>query len=138
MALSWEVRRIMNIKSGKDFWSGVMFIAVGLAFAWFATSYPMGSAARMGPGWFPFWLGILMALLGALVLIGSLLPGSPRDRVERFDWRTTGLVLGGVLLFGLLMKPLGLYLALLVLVGVSSAAAISSAGRQRWPMRSFS
>ncbi len=113
----------MEIKSGKDFRSGAMFVAIGLAFAWLATSYPMGTAARMGPGWFPFWLGILLALLGALITIASMLPNAERNRMMPFDWRTIILVLGSVVLFGLLMKPLGLYLALVVLVVVSSAAS---------------
>jgi hypothetical protein len=52
----------VKIKSQRDFWSGLMFIGVGLAFAWGATNYSFGSSARPGPGYFPFGLGILMAL----------------------------------------------------------------------------
>lgn len=62
----------MQLRNRQDFWSGVMFIALGLGFAWQASSYQMGTAARMGPGYFPFWLGIVLALLGAIVLLGSL------------------------------------------------------------------
>ena len=54
----------MQIKNKQDFWSGVMFVVVGAAFALGATSYSMGTAARMGPGYFPFWLGVCLSLLG--------------------------------------------------------------------------
>ncbi|HYG44796.1 MAG TPA: tripartite tricarboxylate transporter TctB family protein, partial [Bordetella sp.] len=47
----------MQLRNRQDFWSGVMFIALGLGFAWKAASYQMGTAARMGPGYFPFALG---------------------------------------------------------------------------------
>ena len=54
----------MKIKSQKDFWSGLMFVVVGIVFAWGATNYSFGVAARPGPGYFPFGLGILLAILG--------------------------------------------------------------------------
>jgi hypothetical protein len=57
----------MKIKSQKDFWSGLMFIAVGVGFAWGATNYSFGSSARPGPAYFPFGLGVLLAIMGALV-----------------------------------------------------------------------
>ena len=62
----------MKIKSQKNFWSGLMFVAVGIGFAWGATNYNFGSSARPGPAYFPFGLGILQALLGAFLLFESL------------------------------------------------------------------
>ena len=60
----------MRIKSPKDFWAGLMFIGTGLFFAIFAyANYQMGTAVRMGPAYFPFLLGGLLAFLGVLVLI---------------------------------------------------------------------
>src|SRR5438309_4758192 len=62
----------MKIKSQKDFWSGLMFIGSGLFFAlWAIGFYQMGTAVRMGPAYFPTVLGFLLAVLGALVLLGS-------------------------------------------------------------------
>jgi hypothetical protein len=61
----------MRITNGKDFWSGLMFVGFGLAFVFISRSYPMGSALRMGPAYFPTVLGGLMAVLGAIVLIRS-------------------------------------------------------------------
>ena len=55
----------MKIKSQRDFFSGLMFAIVGIAFAWGASTYNVGNGARMGPGYFPLMLGILMALIGA-------------------------------------------------------------------------
>ena len=62
----------MNIKSQKDFFSGLMFMGIGVAFAWGATTYNVGSGARMGPGYFPLMLGILMTILGALITFKAL------------------------------------------------------------------
>ena len=60
----------MKIKSEKDFWSGLMFIVAGVAFAYGATNYSFGSSARPGPAYFPFGLGVLMAILGGMIQIG--------------------------------------------------------------------
>jgi hypothetical protein len=57
----------MSIKSQKDFFSGLMFMSVGVAFAWGATRYTIGTSARMGPGYFPLLLGIMQAILGAVI-----------------------------------------------------------------------
>jgi len=100
-----------------------MFIATGLVFAWFATDYQMGTAARMGPGYFPFWLGIIMAVLGALLCLGALGKKAEETEIEKFDWRSLALVLGATTAFGLLLRPLGLYVCLFILVMVSSYAS---------------
>jgi hypothetical protein len=55
----------MKIKNQRDFWAGMMFLVTGVAFAWGATAYHFGSSARPGPAYFPFGLGVLLALLGA-------------------------------------------------------------------------
>ncbi|MDQ0141706.1 tripartite tricarboxylate transporter TctB family protein [Cupriavidus necator] len=113
----------MRIRSQKDFASGLMFILVGFGFSWVARGYSMGTAAKMGPGYFPFWLGIVLALLGALVLSGSLSSKSEEDSLARWDIKTLLWILGSVVLFGLLLKPLGMVLSVLVLVLVSSMAS---------------
>jgi hypothetical protein len=113
----------MQLRNRQDFWSGVMFIALGLGFAWQAGSYPMGTAARMGPGYFPFWLGIALAALGAIVLLGSLSKKTATTHVDRFDWRIVLLVVGSVVLYGLLLKLLGIYISVFMLVVLSSLAS---------------
>ena len=62
----------MKIKSQKDFFSGLMFTVVGVAFAWGATNYSVGTGARMGPGYFPLVLGILMAVIGLGIMFSGL------------------------------------------------------------------
>ena len=113
----------MQLRNKQDFWSGAMFIALGLGFAWQATSYQMGTAARMGPGYFPFWLGLVLALLGAVVLLGSMSKKATETTVDKFDWRIVALVIGSVVLYAVILRPLGVYLSVAVLVIVSSLAS---------------
>ena len=113
----------MRIRSQKDFASGLMFILVGLGFSFVARGYSMGTAAKMGPGYFPFWLGIVLALLGALVTWGSLSSKAEEDHLARWDLKILLWILGAVVLFGLLLKPLGMVLSVVVLVLVSSMAS---------------
>ncbi|AVA34984.1 putative tricarboxylic transport membrane protein [Cupriavidus metallidurans] len=113
----------MRIRSQKDFASGLMFILVGLGFSFVARGYSMGTAAKMGPGYFPFLLGLVLAILGALVLMGSLSSKGEEDQLARWDLKTLLWILGSVVLFGLLLKPLGMVLSVFVLVMVSSMAS---------------
>jgi len=70
----------MHIKSPKDFWAGLMFISFGLfTVVWSLTHYQMGTAVRMGPGYFPVMLGGLLAVLGAAVFAESLLSRPSAD-----------------------------------------------------------
>jgi hypothetical protein len=100
-----------------------MFVLVGLSFSWVARGYSMGTAAKMGPGYFPFLLGLVLAVLGALVLVGSLSKKGEEDHLARWDLKTLLWILGSVVLFGLLLKPLGMVLSVFVLVLVSSMAS---------------
>ena len=111
------------IRNQKNFASGLLYIAVGLAFAIGATNYRMGDAARMGPGYFPFALGLLLACIGAIVLATSLRPHTPPERLPKFHFKTLAWILGSVVLFGVLLVPLGLVASLVVLVFVSSMAS---------------
>ena len=97
----------MRIKSQRDFFAGLMFSAVGVAFAWGATHYSIGSGARMGPGYFPLMLGILLAILGLIIVFGALVveteDGEP---VGRIAWKPLGFIIGSNLLFGVLLAGL--------------------------------
>lgn len=113
----------MKIKSQKDFWSGVMFIVMGIAFAWGATAYSFGSAARPGPGYFPYGLGILLAILGAIVLFKSLTVDTPDgDPVGRFAWRPIIVITLSLVVFGFALPRLGMVIALPLLVAMASFA----------------
>ena len=109
----------MKIKSPKDFWAGLMFIGFGLfASIWALTHYQMGTAVRMGPAYFPVLLGGLLALLGAIVLFSSFAMQGPP--VPAMNFRPLILISVACVLYGYLMKPLGLVGATLALVFVSA------------------
>jgi len=110
----------MRIRDAKDFWSGVMFAAFGLAFMAFSRQYDMGTAARMGPAFFPTMLGGLLLLLGVVILIKGLTARTEDGHLAPFHFRPLVLVLGSVVAFGLLLRPAGLLVALAALVFISS------------------
>ncbi|HBB18284.1 MAG: small permease of tripartite tricarboxylate transporter [Syntrophus sp. RIFOXYC2_FULL_54_9] len=110
----------MKIKNPKDFWAGLMFIVFGLFFVIGARDYQLGSAARMGPAYFPTLLGGLMAVVGAAVFFRSfVLKGGG---VAAFPLRLIFFITLSLLIFGYLLKPIGLVLALLCLVVISAFA----------------
>lgn len=112
----------MRLKNEKDFWSGVMFIAFGLGFAGLAQQYDMGTPQRMGPAFFPTILGSLLAMMGLFIAASGLRSTSGADnRIDRFHWRPLLLVLGAVLVFALLLRPLGLVVSLIMLIGLGAA-----------------
>ena len=109
------------IRHPKDFWAGVLFIAFGGAACVIALDYAMGTAARMGPGYFPRVLGLLLCALGALLVLRSFkLQGAP---LSFPTFKPIAIVLGSVLLFGLVVNKAGLVIATLLLVLVSSTAS---------------
>lgn len=113
----------MKIKDKKDFASGLMFIAIGSFFAILARGYQMGTAAKMGSGYFPFWLGVLLALIGLVVLIKSLSANNEEHELGKWDWKTIMWVTGSVVLFAVILQYIGLILSIIVLVFVSSLAS---------------
>jgi hypothetical protein len=83
----------VKIKNGKDFWAGVMFIGFGLGFMIAARQYPMGTAVRMGPSYFPTVLGGILAVLGAIIFLRSFV-SKIHHSVEAFPFRWVLLVAG--------------------------------------------
>ncbi len=110
----------MHLRNPKDFWAGVLFAAIGFAFAIVVkvAEYPMGTASRMGAGYFPFVLGTILGVLGLIIIAMSLV--SDGERVPKFAWRPIVWILGAVIIFGLTAKILGLALAIVVLVMISA------------------
>jgi hypothetical protein len=109
----------VKIKSPKDFWAGVMFIVTGLFFLiWAMAFYQMGTAVRMGPAYFPAVLGGLLAALGLIVFLGSFAVDGPP--VPELHFRPVIFITIGVVLYGYLMKPLGLVAATAALVYISA------------------
>lgn len=113
----------MRVHNQKDVAAGLLYVAAGAAFSIGALNYKMGDAARMGPGWFPFWVGILLAVVGLLTALGGMRRTAADERVQRPDIVALAWILGGVVLFGLLLEPLGLVLSLALLVLISMRAS---------------
>ncbi len=125
----------MNIKNEKDFYSGLMFLVIGVAFAWGATTYNIGNGARMGPGYFPLMLGIALAVLGGLITFFALtVETESGEKFGSFAWKPALFVLGSNLAFGVclgglkiagatIIPPMGLVVGIFALVMIASFAA---------------
>ena len=110
-----------RIGNPKDFYAGLLFMAIGLADLMIIRSYPLGTSSRMGPGYFPRILGILLVGLGALLSLRGFRSGG--EAISRWHWRPLSIVLLSVLIWGLTAQRLGLVVASLALVFVSSVAS---------------
>ena len=109
------------IRHPKDFFAGLLFIAFGIAALVIGSNYALGTAARMGPGYFPRILGILLICLGSALALRALkLNGPP---VPAFKWRPLVIVLGSVTVFGMIVNYAGVALSTLFLIVASSAAS---------------
>jgi hypothetical protein len=111
----------MKIKNAKDFWAGLMFLAVGLGFVLVARNYSMGTAVRMGPAYFPTVLGGILAVLGATIFLRSFVIHA--EKVGAFHLKPLVIVLVAIILFALTLKPLGLVIATLIVVGIGAFAS---------------
>jgi Tripartite tricarboxylate transporter TctB family len=108
------------VRSPKDFWAGVLFIVFGLLAILVARDYPLGTAARMGPGYFPRGLGILMIALGLILALRALrISGT---RIHFGSPKPLLIVLGSVIMFALAAPKLGLVVATVLLILASSTA----------------
>lgn len=120
----------MKIKSQRDFFSGLMFLVVGVVFAVGATNYNMGSSARPGPGYFPLILSMILALLGAVVLFKSLtIETDGGDPIGAIAWRPLLVIVFAIAVFGAALPRLGLVVTVPLLIII-----VSFAGNEfRWP-----
>ena len=110
----------MRIASSRDFWAGLLFGSLGLFMSLYAAMhYKIGSAVRMGPGYFPLWVGGIVALLGFGLALWSLRVEGPP--LPRLYWRPALFILGGSVAYGYLLKPLGLLAATVLVVMISAA-----------------
>jgi Tripartite tricarboxylate transporter TctB family len=125
------MEQLVNIKSQKDFFSGLMFMGVGLAFAVGAYNYGMGDGARMGPGYFPRMLGVILAILGGVITFKSLTVATvDGEKVGKWAWKPLAFILGANLAFGILLGGLpsiklpamGMIIAIYALTIISSFA----------------
>jgi len=121
----------MRIKSQKDFFAGLMFSITGAAFALGATNYTIGDGARMGPGYFPLMLGIVLTILGAIVVLQSLvIETEGGDPIGTIAWKPLCYIIGANIIFGICLggfpklgiPSLGLIVGIYALTFVSALA----------------
>ena len=116
----------MRIYNRRDFYAGIMFVLIGAFFGLYAQDYSMGTANRMGPGYFPTLLAGIMLFLGLIVLIMAFLPKEAQEPPEKTDWRGFGLILVSVGGFALMLPYTGFLIAVAFLVFVAAAASAES------------
>ncbi|MCC6193940.1 MAG: tripartite tricarboxylate transporter TctB family protein [Burkholderiales bacterium] len=111
----------MLIRSPKDFWAGLLFVGLGIGAIGIGSGYTLGTAARMGPGYFPRILGLLLIVLGTIIALrGVRIRG---EAVPAWKWRPTLVVLGSVVLFGMVVPKLGVAISTVLLIVAASAAS---------------
>ena len=93
------------IKIEHEFYSGLMFAVVGVAFAIGATNYNIGTGARMGPGYFPLGLGVILAVLGGIIMLKGVI-GREGPKMGKVALRPLLCVLGANVVFGILLAGL--------------------------------
>lgn len=110
----------MRIRSPRDFWAGLAFIAIAAAFIWLASGYRYGTAQRMGPGFFPIYVAGFLGLLGLVITLRSFVIGGPG--IDSFGFRQLLVTLLAVVLFGVALTYFGLVAAIVALVIVGALA----------------
>lgn len=114
------------IRSTKDFWTGLIYIGLGVSAIVIARDYAMGTAVKMGPAYFPSILGGLLVLIGLISVIRSfVVSGTP---IGAFAFKGLSLVIGSTLLFGAIVRGTGVLVSLPLLVLVSAYGST----RFRW------
>lgn len=97
----------MHIKSQRDFYAGLLFTLVGSAFAWGALNYQVGTSARMGPGYFPMMLGVLLALLGGVMMLRAVVAqAGGAQAIGPWAWKPLVAIISANLLFGVALGGL--------------------------------
>lgn len=107
----------------RDLLSGLVFIAFGLAFGYASLNYSIGTAFRMGPGYFPLMLAGILVFLGIVILVQSFFAGADELPLERTPWLGLVLILGGLIFFGLTVRGLGLAPSLFITTFMSAFAS---------------
>ena len=113
----------MKLRNQRDFWSGMMFVAIGILFVFLSRQYQLGTAAKMGPGYFPTVLGGLLAVIGAITAFDSFAKHQPMLKLERVGWKELILLLAGIALFATALPKLGVVISIILLITISAIAS---------------
>jgi hypothetical protein len=110
------------VRNPKDFWTGVVFVAFGIAFLLIAQGYPLGSARRMGPAYFPTILSVVLILIGIAATVRSFIGRG--SAITRFALKPMALIAVGTVAFGILVRDAGVVAAIMALILVSAYASM--------------
>jgi hypothetical protein len=113
----------LRVRNKQDFYAGLMFVGFGLLAFIMARDYPIGSAMRMGPGYFPTYLGGLLISLGAIIGMRAMRIEGPD--LKGWSWRPLLVLSGAFIAFGVLMEEIhaGFALALAAVILLASLAS---------------
>jgi hypothetical protein len=114
----------MTIRAPKDFWSGIMFLAFAAVGLLAARGYSLGTPGRMGPGYFPILLGVVLGGLGLVLVARSFVITG--DALTRLHLLPLAIIALGVCLFGVFIERLGLVISLIVVTVVTALASRES------------
>ena len=109
------------ISSPRDFWTGLIYVLLGSGAFWIALDYPLGTVGRMGPGYFPRVLALILVAIGAMALIRAFVTQS--DAVSHLAWKPLLMICGAIVLYGVLVQTAGLVVALTALLMLGAAAS---------------
>jgi hypothetical protein len=112
---------MLRVKRPEDLGAGILFILFGIAGLWFGKDYTVGTAARMGPGYFPMMLSWLLIVFGAFIGARAFVIEGPK--IESFRWRSILLVFAAIASYALTIQRLGLAVAAFLVVAISAPAA---------------
>jgi Tripartite tricarboxylate transporter TctB family len=111
---------MVRVKSPQDLGAGLVFVLIGLAGLYFGRELAFGTAARMGPGYFPILLSMLILAIGIIVGIRGLATEGPP--IERVQLRPIAMIIAAILVFGVLIDVIGLALTALLLTVLAAYA----------------
>jgi len=126
---------MLRVKKAPDLGAGLLFIAFGAAGLWFGRDYAVGTAAHMGPGYFPTMLSWLLIVLGAFVAARSFVIEGPPIVAVR--WRSLVAILGSIALFSLLIQRAGAAIAIVIVIGAAALATRESRWKEVVPLAVF-
>ena len=113
--------RILTSKRGRDYLGGVLMIALGVAAAFQGATYRIGTLSRMGPGFFPVALGVILALAGIAIAVTARFEQDSVDAKSLPpEWRAWFCICAGIVAFVVLGKYGGLLPATFAIVFVSA------------------
>lgn len=125
--LAWG-NAVLTIRNPKDFFTGLLLLAIAAVFAYGLLELDIGTAHRMGPGYFPMVLTGLLTLLALVILVGGFTTDG--EKIGEIPWRALIIITASVVLYGVTLRGLGFVLSLVLTVLLSTFAA------ERWDAKS--